>query len=516
MPTARDHYSFGDFVFDSERRSLLRDGKPVAVGQRGLQVLQVLLEARGRVVEKATLFEQGWPGLVVEESNLSVQIAALRKLLGRTPDGSDWIVTVPRHGYRLVGATAAGDAAGEATAGNPGDAQPAPEPRPSIMVLPFTHLGTDPAQDYFADGITDDVIAALTRFRWFFVIGRSTSYAYRDKHVEARELGRELGVGYLVQGSVRKAAERVRISVELIDARNGLCLWAEHYDLDLSDVFSVQDQIARKVAGSVEPELLRSETNSPVHRRPGSVTAWDLVARGCSFFHQVTEATHRRARELFMQARQVDPELVDAWIWLARVDAGILAFGWAEDADAIRREGVAAAHEAVRRDEKNCYAHYSLAIMAIMSDEPDLGIQAAEKAVEESPSFALGHLVLGMALLYSGDPGAATRPLEQGLELNRHDPHNFVWYNVLALSRLFRGDTEGALDSARMSLKIRPLWRSSMETMAACCARLGRVEEAHEWRVRLSGLASAPGDALQPMWQHNPDWAASMRAWLAD
>ena len=516
MPTEQDQFSFGDFVFDSARRTLLRGGKPVAVGQRGLQVLQVLLEAQGQVIEKATLFEQAWPGLVVEESNLSVQIAALRKLLGRTPDGGDWIVTVPRYGYQLIGATAVSNAAGEALPGNQGHAGHAPEPRPSIVVLPFKNLSADPAQDYFADGITDDVIAALTRFRWFFVIGRSTSYAYRARQVEARELGRELGVGFLVQGSVRKAAERVRISVELVDARRGRCLWAEHYDFDLTDVFAVQDQIARKVAGSVEPELLKSETDSPVHRRPGSVTAWDLVARGCSFFHQVTEPTHRRAREFFRQARQVDPELAEAWIWLARVDAGILAFGWGEDVAEIRREGLAAAHEAVRRDEKNCYAHYSLAIMAVMSDELDLGIQAAEKAVDVSPSFALGHLVLGMALLYSGEPTAATQPLEQGLELNRHDPHNFVWYNVLALSLLFRGDTEGALGLARMSLKIRPLWRSSMETMAACCARLGRGDEAREWRVRLSGLAPAPGDALRPMWQRNPDWAASMRAWLTD
>jgi tetratricopeptide (TPR) repeat protein len=322
-------------------------------------------------------------------------------------------------------------------------------------------------------------------------------------------------VRYLVQGSVRRAGERVRIAVELVDAVDGRCLWAERYDFDLDDVFAVQDRIAARIAGSVEPELLKSETEVLTRRRGGSASAWDLVARGCSYFHQITGPTHRKARELFLQARQLDPELAEAWIWLARVDAGILAFGWNEDAAEIRREGLAAAHEAVRRDEKNCYAHYSLAIMGVMSDSFDLAIRAAEKAVEVSPSFALGHLVLGMAHLYSGNAESAILPLEQGLALNRHDPHNFVWYNILALSQLYRGESEAGLRQAEMSLKIRPQWRSAMETLAACCAELGKVDAAREWREQLAELTPAPGDALQPLWRRNPAWAARMQAWLA-
>lgn len=508
-------FCFGQFMFDTERGVLLRDGEPQPLGQRGLMVLQTLLEARGRVVDKAALFERAWPGLVVEESNLSVQIAALRKLLGQAPDGTDWIVTAPRLGYRLVGSVALGEVAANASQDAELADEAVSEQRPSIAVLPFSNLSADPAQEYFADGITDDVIAALTRFRWFFVTGRSTSYAFKGRQVDARTVGRELRVRYLVQGSVRRAGERVRISVELVDALDGRCLWAERYDFDLNDVFAVQDRIAGRIAGSVEPELLKSETDALMRRRGGSASAWDLVARGCSYFHQVTQPTHRKARDLFLQARRLDPELSEAWIWLARVDAGILAFGWNEDAAQIRREGLAAAHEAVRRDEKNCYAHYSLAIIGVMSDSFDLAIRAAEKAVEVSPSFALGHLVLGMARLYSGDAEAAIWPLEQGLELNRHDPHNFVWYNVLALSQLFRGEAEAGRRQAEMSLKIRPQWRSAMETMAACCAELGQADSAREWRERLAELAPAPGDALQPMWRRNPVWAARMQAWVA-
>jgi TolB-like protein len=509
-------YAFGPFVLDAGRGLLVRDGEPVPAGRRALLVLQALLEARGKVVDKARLIAFGWPGVVVEESNLSVQVAALRKLLGPRPDGADWIVTVPRLGYRLDESSVVQDqASGPATAGPGGPAGSGL--RPSVAVLPFTNLSADPAQEYFVDGITDDVIAALTRFRWFFVAGRSPSYAFKAREIDSKQAGRELGVRYLVRGSVRKDGGRVRIAVELTDAENGRCAWADHHDFDLTDVFAVQDQIARRVAASIEPELLRSETGTVAARpRGGTVTGWDLVARGCWFFHQVTQPTHLRARELFLQARQIDPGPPEAHLWLARVDAGLLAFGWAEDPARIQREGMQAALEAVRMDEKSCYAHYSLAIVSVMSDALDLALRAGEAAVEASPSFALGYLVLGMARFYSGDAAGAQAPLRQGLELNRHDPHNFVWYRLLALAELFAGQPEQALQTAGMALKVRPQWRPTMETMAACHAARGDAGAAREWLLQAGSQEPVAGDALHPLWRHNPGWAARMRAWLDD
>lgn len=508
-------FVFGPFVLDPARGTLARDGAPVPVGRRGMLVLQALLEANGEVVDKARLIDLAWPGLVVEESNLSVQIAALRKLMGPAPDGADWILTVPRLGYRLAGSAFSLDAAAREPADRSASCAPGQGRRPSVAVLPFANLSAEPEQEYFADGITDDVIAALTRFRWFFVAGRSPSYAYKARRVDAKQAGRELGVRYLVHGHVRKVGERVRISVELIDAASGHCVWADHYDFELIDVFAVQDQIAQRVAGSIEPELLKSETGTVAARsRGGTVTGWDLVARGCWYFHQVTQPTHLHARELFRQARQIDPELPEAHIWLARVDAGMLAFRWAPDEAEIRREGMQAALDAVRMDEKSCYAHYSLAIVSVMSDALDLAIRAGEKAVELSPSFALGHLVLGMARLYSGDAGGAQAPLRQGLELNRHDPHNFVWYHLLALSQLFSANAEGGLQTARVALKVRPQWRPVMETMAACHAALGCGEACREWKEQAACLEPVTGDALQPLWQRNPQWADRMRDWL--
>lgn len=511
--TMANRFAFGPFLFDAARGTLLRDGAALPLGGRALRVLQALLEARGQVVDKARLTAIGWPGLVVEESNLSVQIAALRKVLGPAPDSAHWIATVPRAGYRLAGMVLVLDGA-EGTAAEPPEPAPSGQ-RPSVAVLPFINLSADPAQDYFVDGMTDDVIAALTRFRWFFVAGRSSSYALKSRQVDAKQAGHELGVRYLVQGSVRRAGEQVRTSVELIDATNGHCVWADRHDFELVDVFAVQDEIVQRVVGAIEPELLKSETGAVAARqRSGTVTGWDLVARGCWYFHQVTQPTHLHARELFRQARQVDRDLPEAHSWLARVDAGLLAFGWAPDAAQTQREGMEAALEAVRMDEKNCYAHYSLAIVSVMSDAFDLAIRAGEMAIEVSPSFALGHLVLGMARLYSGDAAGAQAPLTQGLQLNRHDPHNFVWNNLLALVLLFGdGPQRGALESASAALKVRPQWRPAMETMAACHAALGQSEASREWQDR-ARVAPITGDALQPLWRHNPQWAAKMQEWL--
>ena len=242
--------SFGPFTLDAQRGSLVRDGKPMVIGNKGLLLLQALLEARGEPVSKADLMEAVWPGIAVEDSNLSVQIAALRKMIGSSPAGTDWITTIPRLGYRLA------DGAG------PSDRQPSENirtptnARPTIAVLPFANMSDDSEQDYFADGITEDIITALTRLRWFFVIARNTSFTFKGRVTQVKQIALELGVRYVLEGSIRKSAQHVRISAQLVDAVSGNHIWAERYDLELTEVFAVQDEIAERVAGAIEPELL--------------------------------------------------------------------------------------------------------------------------------------------------------------------------------------------------------------------------------------------------------------------
>ena len=204
------------------------------------------------------------------------------------------------------------------------------EHRPSIAVLPFANLGDEKEQEYLADCITEDIITALTRFRWFFVIARNSSFAYKGKSLDAKQVAQELGVRYLLEGSVRKSSQHIRISAQLVDATSGKHIWAERDDLELTEVFAIQDEIAERVAGAIEPELLRTEGAQAAARHTGNMTAWDLVRRGTWHFHQVTRENHLKARELFRQACELDPELPEAHLWLGRVSAGIVAYRWSD------------------------------------------------------------------------------------------------------------------------------------------------------------------------------------------
>jgi TolB-like protein len=388
-------------------------------------------------------------------------------------------------------------------------------PRPSLAVLPFENLSGDADQEYFADGITEDIIAALSRFTWFFVISRNAAFAF--KHKAARDVARTLAVQYVLAGSVRKSGNRVRISAELADARSAKQLWADRYDFELGELFSVQDRITEQVVGAIEPELLKSESALAVARRRGArdMTGWDLVHQGTWFFHQVTRSTHFRARELFRAACKADPQLAEARAWLGRVSAGIVAYGWSEDEVADLREGVDAALRAVQLDDRNPYAHYALAITSVFASEFHQAIRAAERATELSPGFALGHLVLGMACLFSGDAARAIGCLDRGLRLNPHDPQNFVWHNVLATALLFEGKFESAVTQATNALKTHPNWQPAVATAVCACQAMHDADTAREWVERLARCDQS-ADALAPLWRANAVWREQFKSLLAD
>jgi TolB-like protein len=501
-------FAFGPFVFDRQRGSLLREGRPVAVSSKGVRLLEALLGSPGRVLTKNELMQAAWGDTAVEESNLSVQIAALRKQLGPTAEGGDWITTVPRIGYRFVGPE-------KEPMERIAETKVLPtERRPSIAVLPFVNLGGEKEQEYLADGITEDIITALTRFRWLFVIARNSSFAYKHKSLDAKQIARELGVEYLIEGSLRRSGQKIRISAQLIEATSGKHIWAERYDLELTEVFAIQDEIAERVAGAIEPELLKTEGAQAAARHTGNVTAWDTVRRGTWHFHQVTRENHLKARELFRQAAKLDPELPEGHLWLGRVSAGLVAYGWSDHHVADLQEGTEAALKAVQLDERNPYTHYSLAIVSAYACQFEQSISAAKKAIEISPSFALGHLVLGMALLFSGRASEAIAPLEYGLRLSPYDPQNFVWFNILALARLFSGRAEAGLEAAARALQVRPNWWTSLEVLVCCYAALGKWDEARRCAQQMASVAKQPDDVLTPLRTHNPAWTEQMASSL--
>ena len=314
---------------------------------------------------------------------------------------------------------------------------------------------------------------------------------------------------YLLEGSVRKSGQAVRISARLVDATTGAQIWAERYDLAVTEVFAIQDEIAERVVGEIEPELLKTESNLAAARHTGNMTAWDLVRQGIWRFHQVTRPTHFQARELFREACRLDPQLPEAHIWRARVSNGVISYGWSDDPSADLQEGSGgrAAGDLSGREESVCALRTRHGTASFRT--PEQAILPAEKIIELSPGFALGHFALGMAQLSSGRASDAIVPFQRGLKLSPHDPQNPAWFNLLATAQLIAGDTEGALLTAARALAARPDWRPTLETMACCYAATGKWDDARRC-VEEAERKGPSSDNLGPLRQTIPQWRDQM------
>jgi TolB-like protein len=505
-PMAGQRFLFGPFTLDATTGTLVRDGAPLPAGQRAIALLAVLVAARGDVVTKDRLIEAAWPRAVVEESNLSVQIAALRKLLGAEPGGADAIATVARIGYRFqlpVAVLPADDGLG-----------PAVDGRPSIAVRPLANLSGDAGREYLADGLSEDLVMALSRFRWFRVASRGSSFGFKGNAMPAAEFARQLDVRYVLEGSLRGAGSQLTISLQLTDAASDSLAWSERYHVLDADLAALQDGIAQQVAGAIEPELLKLASAHAARARAGSATVQDLVHRGSFLFHQVGPDTHREARELFRQACRLDPAFGQAQFWLARVNAGLVAYGWSADPETDLAEGLAAAGRAIQADERDPYAHYALAIVSVFAARAQQAIRAAQRAIQLAPGFALAHLVLGMARLHDGDAPAAVDSLQQGLRLNPFDPQNFVWQHTLSTALLLVGDAARALEAAQRAQEIRADWSPAVEMEARCLVALRRVDAARECIARVRTMPPAASDVLAPLRASRPELADQLRSWL--
>src|SRR6478736_545777 len=299
-------YKFGPFRLDPDAEILFRDDVPTVLGQRAVALLRLLLDRAGAPVSKDALIEAAWSGLAVEDSNLTVQIAALRRVFEQVSEGAGWIETLPRRGYRYVGPAVA-------TSDPPAEANPRASPalalpdKPSVAVLPFSNLSGDSEQDYFVDGVVEDIIAGLSRIKWLFVAARNSSFTYKGGAVDVRQVGRELGVRYLLQGSLRKDGNRVRVSAHMIEAETGGHLWTERFDRSLDDIFALQDEIALNVVGAIEPSLRRAEVERVKRKRPDSLDAYDLVLRAQSDVYSGMPDRATKALMLLERALALDP-----------------------------------------------------------------------------------------------------------------------------------------------------------------------------------------------------------------
>src|SRR6187397_2908085 len=347
----------GDHTLDADRRELRRGAEPISVEPQVFDLLIYLVQHRDRVVSKDDLIASIWGGRIVSDSTLTSRINAARKAIGDSGEDQKLIRTVSRKGLRFVGDvrtqsrdTQSADAATrqiDASAGlRPAASQPE---RPTIAVLPFTNMSGDPEQEYFSDGISEDIITALSKLRWFFVIARNSSFMYKGKSVDLRQVAADLGVRYVLEGSVRKVGDRVRITAQLNDVSTNSHLWAERYDRALADVFAVQDEITEAIVAAIEPQLYVAENFRAQRKAPDSMDAWDLVMRALSHYWRVTRQDHVVAQALLEKAIAIDPNYGQALGLLATSYMFTAHMGWA-DVTAAMPLAERAALEAIRAD----------------------------------------------------------------------------------------------------------------------------------------------------------------------
>ena len=335
-------FLFDDQALDTDRRELRCGLKPIAIEPQVFDLLVYLLQNRERVVSKDDLIESVWGGRIVSDSTLASRINAARKAVGDSGEKQKLIRTVARKGFRFVGVVSTqpnGAERAQPTAPPTNEieepsrsALPLPD-RPAIAVLPFVNISGDPEQEYFSDGISEDIITALSKLRWFLVIARNSSFIYKAKAVHMKQIAEELSVGYVVEGSVRKGGDRVRITAQLNDVATGSHIWAERYDRSLADVFAVQDEIAEAIVAAIEPQLYAAENFRAQRKPPESMDAWDLAMRALSHFWRVTRQDNVVAQALLEKATTIDPNYGQALGVLATSYMFTAHMGWADMAD---------------------------------------------------------------------------------------------------------------------------------------------------------------------------------------
>ena len=470
MPaTAAQDIVFGPFTLRMSDRRLMRDGSPIAIGSRALEILALLARAVGETVGKDALLEQAWPSVTVEENNLQVQISALRRALG---DG--WIITVPGRGYRLmVGA----DTSKAALPHAPLPSMALPD-RPSIAVLPFVNLSGDPAQEFFSDGVADDIITELSRDRALFVIARNSSFSFRGRTVDVKQIGRELGVHYLVEGSVRRSDNRLRLTAQLIDATSGGHIWAERFDRAVEDVFIVQDEISASIVTAIRPAMGVAEQRRALRKPPDSLSAWEEYQRGLWHLAKNTPEDTAVARTHFQTATSIDPGLTCAFVGLVVTQVSDVFFHALRSATEAAVLMEDAARRAVAADPTDADAVTSLAWAFLIGGNAPAALTHAERALSINRNSALGHCLKGAALAYLGHGPAGRTEMLLSLRLNPCDATSPYVLSVIANSYYFDGDYAMCAETARRSLELFPTFHPPRRILAAALAQLGHPEEA--------------------------------------
>ena len=499
-------FNFDNHILDTDRRELRRDGELVAMQPQVFDLLVHLLKHRDRVVSRDDLLALVWGGRTVSDSTMDSRINAARNAIGDNGKEQRLIRTIPRKGLRFVGTVNAPCEAKAAAKEQPRVALALPD-RPAIAVLPFDNMSGDREQEYFSDGISEDIITALSKLRWFFVIARNSSFTYKGKPVHMKQVAAELGVRYVLEGSVRRSGDRVRITAQLNDTATGSHIWAEHYDRDLIDVFAVQDEITDAIVTAIEPQIYAAENFRSRRKPPNSIDAWDLVMRALSHHWRVTRPDSLAAQGLLERAIAIDPDYGQALALFATNHMFGVHLGWTDLATAAP-VAEQAALAAIAADSEDAWAHTALGSVYFSTRRLDHALAEFELALQLNPNFSLAQGYYALALSYTGRWTDAYAATQRAIRQSPRDPSSAIYYGVAAYAQFVGRNYQEAIALAREATRQRGDLTGAYRVMTVAAGMTGQIELAQSALQELRRTQpniSLAWIATQLPWKHDAD-----------
>jgi len=515
-------YRFCNCELDTECLELRRGDELQAVEPQVFSLLLHLIENRDHVLTKDDLISAIWQGRIVSDTSLSSRISAVRSAVGDTGSSQSIIRTMPKRGFRFVANVVHHDTT-----------QPAPplggridvttdsvtdqitadkDNRPGIAVLPFDNLSEEPEQEYFSDGLADDLIAGLSLFRGLLVIARNSTFTYRGASTDIGEMARAFGVRYVLEGSVRKSGNRIRIAVQLIDATSGGHVWVERYDRELVDIFDLQDEITECVVSAISPAIIDAEMKRALRRRPDSLDAHESYLRGLWCLRKLKKSANAEAQNFFRKAIVIDPNFAQAHAWLAFSMWIDVWHAWVPEAGAWLASAYTFGKRATALDNRDDWGYIALGIICTFMKRTEAGLSAAQRAVDLNPGNHMSHISLGIACLMSERYEEAIASYNNGMRLSPADPLRFASFGGQALAYYELRRYEEAIERARRAIRDRHGYIMARAILTASLARLTRDRDA---AAELAEIVRLKPDFAVASFANYP-WRGAVRDQLLD
>jgi TolB-like protein len=479
-------YLFEDYTFDTDRRELHRETDAVSITPQVFDLLDYLIRNRERVVSKDDLIKAIWNGRSVSDAALTTRLNAARGAIGDSGEEQRFIKTLPRKGFRFVGQVREARQVADSNPGDAPESAPAVPDRPSIAVLPFANMSGDPEQEYFADGMVEEITTALSRFTWLFVISRNSSFTFKGKAADIKEVGRRLGVRYVLQGAVRKASGKVRITGQLIEAATGAHIWADKFERDMTDIFALQDEVTLAVVAAIQPKLFRAEIALTTRRRPEDLTAYDLHLRAIQQAVRSTREGLAEALRLLHRALELDPGFAAAAALAGACHMENVLRSYAIDPQFERKEAVRLMRLALSLHDGDPDTLATAALIsALLVGDCEAEIEMADRAVALNPNSYYAWNRRGWVYKIAGQPEEAIRSFERAMRMSPVDPQQFTTLTGMGFAFIELRRFDEAIVAGRKALRQKPSYTVPYRCLASAFAHLGRDAEAREAAARV-------------------------------